>query len=417
VANPIKLRFDPPIDSEVERRPDDARILRVSDYTTGQRVVPPSGKPQKPSPVTAPIAPTTPTLTISQCVAAYMAGKGDRLADSAGVRRRLYRLVEAFGNCPVSDLTATQIEQWVVGLGWRSPSSQLAKLGACFSWCLRCQPPLIESNPFASVRLDSLPNDEEPGRPCLHAEWLAILDAARGPRHYDFRRLLVFAYETGCRPMEIARLERRHIDLDRGVAIFPPREHKTGRRTKRPRQIVLSPVAMGILRSELARMHTGCGGKTGGSGPSADRKHLFVTGGSGSGCWVSKDGRASGLTHKFRRLIERNGLPRDLTLYSLRHSYGTRLAMAGVNEMTGAQLMGNSPRVFARYVHLAGEIGHLIAAVRSASRVRLGLPSSARRDRNPKRPRDIPGQMGLFGPDRAEPDGTEPTPPAASTAQ
>ena len=46
------------------------------------------------------------------------------------------------------------------------------------------------------------------------------LDAVLEHLPFPVRQLVIFIYETGCRPSEAMRLERKHVDLDAAVTIF-----------------------------------------------------------------------------------------------------------------------------------------------------------------------------------------------------
>jgi integrase len=69
----------------------------------------------------------------------------------------------------------------------------------------------------------------------------------------------------------------------------------------------------------------------------------------------------TGYRHWFEPAIKKAGL-KDFTRYSLRHTFASRLAMAGVNIRTVAGLMGHRTiQMTMRYAHLAPE--HNLAAV------------------------------------------------------
>ena len=52
---------------------------------------------------------------------------------------------------------------------------------------------------------------------------------------------------TGCRRGEAAGLRWRHVDLKQGRIVLPPQSHKTGRKTGKPREIVLPAEAQNII--------------------------------------------------------------------------------------------------------------------------------------------------------------------------
>jgi integrase len=74
----------------------------------------------------------------------------------------------------------------------------------------------------------------------------AINELMTERRNYPSRLLAcAFVITTGCRPIEGARLPRNSTDRDRGEAILP--EHKTFRRTGKPKVFFLTPLVIDIL--------------------------------------------------------------------------------------------------------------------------------------------------------------------------
>jgi integrase len=76
-----------------------------------------------------------------------------------------------------------------------------------------------------------------------------------------------------------------------------------------------------------------------------------------------KGEKLEGYKHWFNQAVERAGLV-DFTWYCLRHTFASRLVMAGVDIRTVAELMGHKTiQMTMRYAHLAPE--HNLAAVES----------------------------------------------------
>ncbi|QEL18592.1 site-specific integrase [Limnoglobus roseus] len=73
----------------------------------------------------------------------------------------------------------------------------------------------------------------------------------------------------------------------------------------------------------------------------------------------------SNLSLRLQRGRKKAGIPADAKLYGLRHAFGTRAIVNGVDIKTLAELMGHTTtRVTEHYVHLAGNKAHLHAALR-----------------------------------------------------
>lgn len=145
----------------------------------------------------------------------------------------------------------------------------------------------------------------------------------------QFRDLMTFMWETGCRPIEARMLEARHLDLKNGIAVFPPSEakgHKTGR------VIFLTEPALEICRW-LCEQHA--------AGP------IFLN--TRGRPWTKDSVKC-----RFSRLKQKVDLP-VLCAYGIRHSYATEGLKNGVDSLSLASLMGHSDvSMIARvYQHLS----------------------------------------------------------------
>src|SRR5207253_4802409 len=77
-------------------------------------------------------------------------------------------------------------------------------------------------------------------------ELTEILAAIRDRQFREFMQAMI---ETGCRPSEVARVTAADVNLDLGVWVFE--QHKTAKKTHKPRVVYLSP-AMTELSGRLA---------------------------------------------------------------------------------------------------------------------------------------------------------------------
>lgn len=150
-----------------------------------------------------------------------------------------------------------------------------------------------------------------------------------------FRDLLEFLWETGCRPIEARILERRHVDLEKQIAILPPSCNKT---RKAERVIILTDRATEILQRRIESSDDG-----------------FVFRNLRGRPWT-KDS----INCRFQRLKKKLGRKR-LCAYGIRHSYATEGLKNDVDPVSLAMLMGHSdPSMVAKtYQHLAQDHGHL----------------------------------------------------------
>jgi integrase len=154
---------------------------------------------------------------------------------------------------------------------------------------------------------------------------------------------------TGCRPGELARLRWRDVDTESGRIVL--REHKTAKKTRRPRVIHLVPVTAKLLAHRRK---------------ASEGDHVFVN--SRGRPW---DKNSLGL--RVKRCRDRQGVPAEAKLYGIRHRFGTSAIVNGVDLKTLAELMGHvSTRMTEHYVHLAEQGEHLGLSKRRAVSRRPG---------------------------------------------
>lgn len=163
-----------------------------------------------------------------------------------------------------------------------------------------------------------------------------------------FRDLVTLVQETGVRPQEVRIVEARHVDLERGVWVFPPDEHKTGAKTDKPRIVYLTPTAIEVTR-RLMMAYPG--------GPICRNR-------------LGKPWTRNAIRLRFVRLRRRlkGKLPDDLCAYHFRHSYATDALRRGVDPITVAELMGHSDATMVSrvYQHLAQNVEHMRASALKA---------------------------------------------------
>ncbi len=213
-----------------------------------------------------------------------------------------------------------------------------------FNWAARQR--IIPANPFRGVSHRCGP----PRRPMTDAEFERLLKAAEGKQTKKkptpgerFCELLRFLRLTGARPGEAAALTWDQVDCEAGLIVLP--KHKTSRtqRQPKPRVIVLTPDVVQLLVSIRRRKEPG--------------SVVFLT-------HRLTPWNRSNLSLRMQRTRERAGLPVDVKLYGLRHSFGTRAIVNGVDIKTLAELMGHTTtRMTEHYLHLAGQRQHLAAAM------------------------------------------------------
>jgi integrase len=207
------------------------------------------------------------------------------------------------------------------------PFNRAAKLG------------VIARNPFAGAEL---PPGED-GRDLTDEEFRALLRRSPAP----FRRVLLFLRLSGARPGEMRAAKVEHVKLDAACLVLS--KHKTSRKTRRPRCIVLNSVLVKLVTWLIPR--AGQGG------------HLFLN--ASGRPWTT-----GALTKNVRRLRENLGLPDDVKLYGCRHAFATGAIVNGANPAVVAEFLGHTGlQRIPRYTHLAGKKQYLMEAIEQAARV------------------------------------------------
>jgi integrase len=195
---------------------------------------------------------------------------------------------------------------------------------------------LIDRNPIAFVDKPGCEAREVVVSP---EEFAKLLASARDQAFHD---LLVTAWETGARAQEILKVEARHVDLANNRWVFKIRESKGKRRV---RTVFLSEKAAEITRRLAAKYPAG---------------KLFR----------NEDGepwQKDTINQRFSR--RKNLMGQKLCLTHIRHSFATRMLLAGVDALTVATWLGHADTsMLSRvYGHLTQNPDYLHERLRQAS--------------------------------------------------
>lgn len=328
-------------------------------------------------------APESGELTVAAVIDLYLTHAKTKLSERSLYGRRLYMqsFAEAHGFRRVNDKDCLpfHLTSWIdAHPEWASDWTKqhaIAVIHRPFNWAAKQR--LIAANPFRGVSHRA----GNPRRPMTDQEFEALLVAAdgrrkvpadrypsgrkvcpsdrkrrQGPTAADrFRELLHFLRLTGARPGEASHLEWSHIDLDAAVIVLTV--HKTSRtqRTPKPRVIPLTQEVVDLLTAIRQRNEPGT--------------RVFST--QRGTAW-----NRCNLSLRMQRARAKAGIPDDAKLYGLRHAFGTRAILNGVDIKTLAELLGHtSTRMSEHYVHIAGKVPHLLEAMRKVSPP--SLPASA----------------------------------------
>ncbi len=315
--------------------------------------------------------PHPPGPTVRELVEVYKKLAIGELSQSAryNAERELAWFVADFGDRPVSGLKAVELSLWIKNHpGWKAAWTirrVLSTIKRVFNFGVEQE--IIDRNPFARVRHKGRINRRQPMR---DEHFQALLRVARP----DFRRFLTFLKFTGCRPKEACDMRWRDVFFDQQAVVL--KNHKTAAKTGKPRVIPLVPTVVkllvwmrqhrqdstvglverfflaaggrltpgelsrlvrpyGVSHRGVARARAALGVKkerVGGVGPQGywryvlPEEHVPLPEPQGADfVFVTTSGtnfNHGNLAHKVRGLRERAGLPRNVTLYQLRHRYG-----------------------------------------------------------------------------------------------
>lgn len=269
----------------------------------------------------------------------------------------LNRFANRYPDKLATELIALDLEKWIgEHTEWKSDDYRAkvcTTVHACFNWAAsRGLLGKDARNPMANFSVTG----GNRRRPMTGQEFRRIWGQSRkgkksGIYKTSGRRLrecLHFIKLTGARPKELRDLAWTDIDAAAGVARL--KKHKTAKKTRRDRIIPLtSPIV--VLLKLLAE-------RDGIEGP------VFKT-------VQGTPWARNSLAQKIKRLRDRVGVPDDATLYGLRHRFGTRAIMNGVDLKILAELLGHATtRTTEHYVHMAKEYAHLRAAMNQVNQAR-----------------------------------------------
>lgn len=257
---------------------------------------------------------------------------------------RIDRLVEAFGDRP-AEIPIEDLREWFADQGWKAGTYNRYRTVLSLVYRLGMENKKIDSNPAKLLKhktedngrvrflnqFQPAPTDVDFLKP--HQDEESRLRAVIKAEYAPHMRELDIALNTGQRRKEqYLRIDWSCVDLSRRDLYIPP--SKNGK----SRHVPLNDEAFAAFK-ELQQ-------RTGGKGP----------------IFVANDGeRLLGPRHWFEDAIEKAGI-RDFTWHDLRHTFASRLVMAGVDLRTVADLMGHKNiQMTMRYAHLAP--AHKLAAV------------------------------------------------------
>jgi integrase len=242
---------------------------------------------------------------------------------------------QGFDHLTVNELRPFHLEEWLKTHPRWSPGMQrgaLISVSRAFNWAKKQG--RIDANPIQHVEKPPQGRRENIITPEMFARIKSFLKAGA------FKDLLVVAWEVGCRPQEILRVEARHHDNQRWI--FPAEESKG---KKRIRVVYLTPKAEEITSRRAKQFR---------SGPIFRNRK-----GKPFNPWA--------INCRFCRLAKKIG--RKFALVDFRHSFVTRLLKEGVDPITIGALCGHADlSMIARvYAHVQQDAEHLRNALKKGA--------------------------------------------------
>jgi len=280
---------------------------------------------------------------------------------------RADRLISLFGSRPADSITPQDLDRELTRLGrdrrWSPASYNRYKAFVSLAYRLGIESGKVHVNPARSVRH----RRENNGR----VRWLSKQDEQklRGVIHEDYpaeHPAFQIALHTGMRRSEQYRLTWDCVDMERRQITIP--KTKNGA----IRYIPLNDTALSAFRTLKER--------TQGQGA------VMVAGIGGHG--VAKGDALKSPRMWFDAACRKAGVY-DFTWHCLRHTYASRLVMAGVGLRDVQELMGHKTiAMTCRYAHLAPS--HQLAAVRRLDR----WAQDGRKSQNPTGTKTGTGHFG-----------------------
>lgn len=246
------------------------------------------------------------------------------------VRRRVYKqIVPALGHYPLDGIPLFEAEQWKLKRGTEvMPSTanlEVRTLRAMLNKAVEWGD--IDRSPLPQVRFPDLPDPRDVAPKYLTKEQLgALYEAAREGGYAPVWKLLA---NTGMRRNEALGLRWTQVS-DSQITIESRLNERT--KTRKSRAIPLNTAAREALAVLKLRASTNA--------------------------WVLPRASSDNLTHRFLKHRRKAGLPGEITLHSLRHTFASHLVMAGVPLRTVQVLMGHS-RIEMTEIYAALAPGHL----------------------------------------------------------
>ncbi|MFN0019460.1 MAG: tyrosine-type recombinase/integrase [Pirellulaceae bacterium] len=247
---------------------------------------------------------------------------------------------DGYGKLSVSEVKPFHVTRWIDGkTNWKGAKRHaIISVKRVFSWAE--QQGIIALSPIRTIKAPRVKRRER----VLSADERKLIFASTNDA--AFRNFLTAMLDTGCRPSEVARVTSTDVNLELGVWVL--QQHKTAKKTGKPRIIYLSPAMMELSERQMAKYPTG---------------PLFPN-------TRGKPFQRNAWRCRFRRLRAKHSCLAGVVCYTARSTYATTALENGVGIAHVAELLGHTSTdmVMRHYALLAANVSHMRAAAAQATR-------------------------------------------------
>jgi integrase len=283
--------------------------------------------------------PTAGGISSTELVGAFLLHARRRVGDRtyADYDRYLTDFESYYGGIDANMVAVRHITDWLSAhKGWTSPNTQrnaITAVKTAWAW----------AHGEGRIAVNGVARCKKP-KPVPRIEIISTSDIKRffdAIGTHEFRLLMEFIYETGCRPGEAYKIEKRHLFLDRNQAVM---RGKTTEATSAPRVIYLSERAKQIV-GELAKINP--------TGP------LFLNS-------KGRPWNGHSVACQMRRIRGRSGLGHETIAYAFRHRFITDALLSGKSSKLVAEMAGHqtTTMIDTVYSHLTEHGEEIASAVR-----------------------------------------------------
>ena len=196
-------------------------------------------------------------MTVSELVRLYIQLGMEEVSESTRVNNThvLELFAHALGQRPLSQLKGIEVSSWLAACPtWKAAwtfNRVLGTIRRAFNWGLEQDLLPTSRNPTVRIKKKTPRSQRLP----MSDEQFAALLRKAAP---IYKRVLMFLKFTGCRPKEMATIKWKDVRLEERKVVLA--EHKTAKKTGKPRVIPLVPALVKMLAWMRSHRQASCAG-------------------------------------------------------------------------------------------------------------------------------------------------------------